>query len=82
MTCAGRVLTGCCPGLARLPGKRSLFWFLVQPGRQTPGSAFAEMNLRMLVLTGSRERTIDDCSDFAAGACLQVTAFHMPPDVT
>jgi hypothetical protein len=39
---------------------RSLFWFLVQPGRQTPGSAFAEMNLRMLVLTGGRERAIDD----------------------
>jgi hypothetical protein len=46
-------------GLAWLPGKRLLFWFLVQPGRQTPGSAFAEMNLRLLVLTGGRERTID-----------------------
>jgi hypothetical protein len=59
-----------------------LFWFLVQPGRQTPGSEFAEMNLRLLLLSGGRERTIDDCSGLAAGACLQVTAVHTPPDVT
>ena len=39
-------------------------------------TAFAEMNLRMLVLTGSRERTIDDYSALAAGAGLQVTAVH------
>jgi hypothetical protein len=39
-------------------------------------AAFAEMNLRMLVLTGGRERTIDDYSALAAGAGLQVTAAH------
>jgi hypothetical protein len=45
----------------------------------TPGgdsAAFAEMNLRMLVLTGGRERTIDDYSALAAGVGLQVTAVH------
>jgi hypothetical protein len=40
----------------------------------SPG--FAEMNLRMLVLTGGRERTIDDYTALAAGAGLQVTAVH------
>ena len=39
-------------------------------------AAFAEMNLRMLVLAGGRERTIDDYSALAAGAGLQVTAVH------
>ena len=38
--------------------------------------AFAEMNLRMLVLAGGRERTIDDYSALAAGAGLQVTTVH------
>jgi hypothetical protein len=37
---------------------------------------FAEMDLRMLVLTGGRERTIDDYSTLAAGAGLQVAAVH------
>ena len=41
--------------------------------------SFAEMNLRMLVLAGGRERTIDDYSALAAQAGLQVTAVH---DVT
>jgi hypothetical protein len=39
-------------------------------------AAFAEMNLRMLVLAGGRERTIDGYSALAAGAGLQVTAVH------
>jgi hypothetical protein len=39
-------------------------------------AAFAEMNLRMLVLTGGRERTIDDYTALAAGAGLRVTAVH------
>jgi len=39
-------------------------------------AAFAEMNLRMLVLTGGRERTIDDYPALAAGAGLRVTAVH------
>jgi hypothetical protein len=34
------------------------------------------MNLRMLVLTGGRERTVDDYSALAAGAGLRVTAVH------
>ena len=37
-------------------------------------AAFAEMNLRMLVLAGGRERTIEDYSALAADAGLQVTA--------
>lgn len=39
-------------------------------------SGFAEMNLRMLVLTGGRERTIDDYSALADDAGLRVTAVH------
>ena len=39
-------------------------------------AGFAEMNLRMLVLTGGRERTIDDYSALAADAGLRVTAVH------
>jgi 2,7-dihydroxy-5-methyl-1-naphthoate 7-O-methyltransferase len=39
-------------------------------------ASFAEMNLRMLVLAGGRERTIDDYSALAADAGLQVTAVH------
>jgi hypothetical protein len=52
---------------------------LVIESHGTPGSdpaAFAEMNLRMLVLAGGRERTIDDYSALAADAGLQVTALH------
>jgi hypothetical protein len=52
---------------------------LVIESHGTPGAdptAFAEMNLRMLVLTGGRERTIDDYSALAAEAGLQVTAVH------
>ncbi|HEY6494563.1 MAG TPA: hypothetical protein VIZ43_14910 [Trebonia sp.] len=37
-------------------------------------AAFAEMNLRMLVLTGGRERTIDDYPPLAASAGLKVIA--------
>jgi hypothetical protein len=39
-------------------------------------AAFAEMNLRMLVLAGGRERTIDHYSALAATAGLQITAVH------
>jgi 2,7-dihydroxy-5-methyl-1-naphthoate 7-O-methyltransferase len=39
-------------------------------------AGFAEMNLRMLVLAGGRERTIDDYAALAAAAGLQVTAVH------
>jgi hypothetical protein len=50
---------------------------LVVESHGSPGgdpAAFAEMNLRMLVLAGGRERTIDDYSALAAGAGLQVAA--------
>jgi hypothetical protein len=52
---------------------------LVIESHAAPGgdpAAFAEMNLRMLVLAGGRERTIDDYSALAAGAGLQVSAVH------
>ena len=52
---------------------------LVTESHATPGAdpaAFAEMNLRMLVLTGGRERTLEDYSALAADAGLQVTAVH------
>ncbi len=52
---------------------------LVVESHGTPGgepAAFAEMNLRMLVLAGGRERTLDDYSALAADAGLQVTAVH------
>jgi 2,7-dihydroxy-5-methyl-1-naphthoate 7-O-methyltransferase len=39
-------------------------------------AAFAEMNLRMLVLAGGRERTIDDYTALAASAGLNVTDVH------
>jgi SAM-dependent methyltransferase len=52
---------------------------LVIESHGSPGgdpAGFAEMNLRMLVLTGGRERTINDYSSLAADAGLQVTAVH------
>jgi 2,7-dihydroxy-5-methyl-1-naphthoate 7-O-methyltransferase len=52
---------------------------LVVESHGTPGgdaAAFAEMNLRMLVLAGGRERTLDDYAALAANAGLQVTAVH------
>ncbi len=39
-------------------------------------ASFAEMNLRMLVLAGGRERTINNYAALAASAGLQVTAIH------
>ncbi|HEX4829738.1 MAG TPA: methyltransferase [Trebonia sp.] len=39
-------------------------------------AAFAEMNLRMLVLAGGRERTVDDYCALAVGAGLRVAAVH------
>jgi hypothetical protein len=52
---------------------------LVVESHGTPGgdpAAFAEMNLRMLVLAGGRERTLDDYAALAGGAGLRVTAVH------
>jgi 2,7-dihydroxy-5-methyl-1-naphthoate 7-O-methyltransferase len=40
---------------------------------------FAEMNLRMLVLTGGRERSVDDYAALAAAAGLRVAAVHDIP---
>jgi hypothetical protein len=39
-------------------------------------ASFAEMNLRMLVLAGGRERTVDDYAALAASAGLKITAIH------
>src|SRR5262249_38943217 len=39
-------------------------------------AGFEEMNLRMLVLVGGRERTVDDYSALAASAGLRVAAVH------
>jgi hypothetical protein len=39
-------------------------------------ASFAEMNLRMLVLAGGREGTVDGYSALAAGAGLRVTAVY------
>jgi hypothetical protein len=40
---------------------------------------FAEMNLRMLVLSGGRERTVDDYARLAAGAGLRVANVGTAP---
>ena len=45
-----------------------------QPGGDP--AAFAEMNLRMLVLAGGREHTLEDYSALAADADLEVTGVH------
>jgi hypothetical protein len=52
---------------------------LVIESHASPGgdpAAFAEMNLRMLVLAGGRERTLDDYAALAADAGLRVTTVH------
>jgi hypothetical protein len=43
-------------------------------------ASFAEMNLRMLVLSGGRERTLDDYAALAAEAGLRVAAVHQATD--
>jgi SAM-dependent methyltransferase len=45
-------------------------------------AGIAEMDLRMLVLAGGRERTIDDYSALAVGAGLQVAAVHRSTERT
>ncbi|MDN3355575.1 methyltransferase [Actinomadura sp. DC4] len=42
-------------------------------------AAFAEMNLRMLVLSGGRERTVEDYTALAAKAGLDVADVHSTP---
>ncbi|MFD9948314.1 methyltransferase [Nonomuraea sp. NPDC059023] len=42
-------------------------------------AGFAEMNLRMLVLSGGRERTVADYAGLAAGAGLQIAGLHDTP---
>lgn len=42
-------------------------------------AAFAEMNLRMLVLCGGRERSLDDYTALASGAGLLVAGVHTTP---
>jgi hypothetical protein len=50
-----------------------------QHDTETRGAAFAEMNLRMLVLCGGRERGPDDLAELAAGAGLAVAGVHTTP---
>jgi hypothetical protein len=42
----------------------------------TDHATFAEMDLRMLVLVGGRERSLEDYSALAADAGLRVAAVH------
>jgi len=49
---------------------------IVESQGTADAAACAEMNLRMLVLTGGRERTVDDYTALAADAGLRVTAVH------
>jgi hypothetical protein len=42
-------------------------------------AAFAEMNLRMLVLSGGRERTVEDCIAVTAEAGLGLTGVRTTP---
>jgi hypothetical protein len=50
-----------------------------QHDTETRGAAFAEMNLRMLVLCGGRERGPDDLTALAAGVGLAATGMHTTP---
>ncbi|MFI6904685.1 methyltransferase [Nonomuraea sp. NPDC050394] len=42
-------------------------------------ATFAEMDLRMLVLSGGRERTVEDYTTLAAGAGLRIAGLHDTP---
>jgi hypothetical protein len=67
----------CCAAAA---GRRGRVLILESDGTSGADPAmFAEMNLRMLVLTGGRERTIDDYEALAAAAGLRVAAVHDIP---
>ena len=63
-----------CGEAAGHAGRVLVIEFHGSAGRDS--AAFAEMNLRMLVLVGGRERTINDYAALAASAGLQVTAIH------
>jgi 2,7-dihydroxy-5-methyl-1-naphthoate 7-O-methyltransferase len=49
---------------------------VIESGPDDDPAGFAEMNLRMLVLAGGRERTIDDYTALAASAGLRVAGVH------
>jgi 2,7-dihydroxy-5-methyl-1-naphthoate 7-O-methyltransferase len=49
---------------------------IIEGHGDTADAAFAEMNLRMLVLTGGRERTLGEYQDLAGTAGLRVVAVH------
>ncbi|WP_203719407.1 methyltransferase, partial [Asanoa siamensis] len=72
-TAATAVLRRCREAVP--PGGR----VLMVESHGSPGgdpAAFAEMNLRMLVLTGGRERTVEDYATLATGAGLRVAEVH------
>lgn len=68
---ATAILRGC----ARAAGQRGRV-LIIEGHGDTADAAFAEMNLRMLVLTGGRERAPGEYQDLAAAAGLRVVAVH------
>jgi hypothetical protein len=68
---AGAVLRRC----AEAAGGAGRVLVVESPPDGNP-AGFAEMDLRMLVLVGGRERTIGDYSALAAGAGLRIEAVH------
>ncbi|HEY7261361.1 MAG TPA: methyltransferase [Trebonia sp.] len=61
---------------AQAAGRHGRVLIIEGHGGDTADAAFAEMNLRMLVLTGGRERTLGDYQDLAGTAGLRVVAVH------
>jgi 2,7-dihydroxy-5-methyl-1-naphthoate 7-O-methyltransferase len=76
-TRAGLILSRCAEAAGR--GGRVL---VIESHLNSGGesASFAEMNLRMLVLSGGRERTLDDYAALAAGAGLRVASVHQATD--
>jgi hypothetical protein len=74
---AGLILSRCAEAAGRR-GRVLVIESHVNSGGES--ASFAEMNLRMLVLSGGRERTLDDYAALAAGAGLRVAAVHPATD--
>jgi hypothetical protein len=73
---AGRILRRC----AEAAGRRGRVVVIETHGSAGDDPAmFAEMNLRMLVLSGGRERTVEDYTALAASAGLDVVGAHDTP---
>jgi len=74
---AGLILSRCAEAAGRR-GRVLVIESHLDSGAES--ASFAEMNLRMLVLSGGRERTLDDYAALAAGAGLRVAAVHQATD--